>query len=163
MIDIVPMADAYIDKFYQCLDIVARERAYLAQLQAPPLDQLRAFVRECIANGVPQFVALDEGRVIGWCDIFPARAQAVSHRGSLGMGVLPTHRSRGIGAQLVQVCLAAARTRGLTRVELEVRADNERALRLYRRLGFRQEGVKRRGIRIDGVYYDSVEMGLLLA
>jgi len=157
------MAEAFIEGFHGCLDVVARERTFLAQLQAPPLEQLRAFVRDCIARKLPQFVALEQGEVIGWCDIFPARAPAVSHRGSLGIGVLPAHRGAGIGTRLVQACLDAARAQGLTRVELEVRADNEQALRLYRRLGFRQEGVKRHGMRVDGMYFDSVEMGLLLS
>ena len=46
-------------------------------------------------------------------------------------------------------------------IELEVRADNTSALHLYEVLGFRHEGIKRRGIRIEGQYHDTVAMGLL--
>lgn len=75
------------------------------------------------------------------------------------MGLLPAYRGQGIGQQLLSACLAKARLNGITRVELEVRADNERAIRLYERMGFTREALKRHGMRFDGVYYNTVLMG----
>ncbi|WP_325058577.1 GNAT family N-acetyltransferase [Rhizobium mongolense] len=50
-----------------------------------------------IENRHPQFVAVKDGEVVGWCDIrrhfFPSHA----HRGSLGMGIIPAHRGLGLG------------------------------------------------------------------
>lgn len=54
-----------------------------------------------------------------------------------------------------------AQAKGITRIELEVRADNERAIGLYKSLGFQQEAVKRHAMRFDGVYYDALQMSLL--
>jgi RimJ/RimL family protein N-acetyltransferase len=51
----------------------------------------------------------------------------------------------------------AARS-GITRVELEVRADNERAVGLYKRMGFAGEGTVRDGMRFDGEYFDVLVM-----
>jgi ribosomal protein S18 acetylase RimI-like enzyme len=53
------------------------------------------------------------------------------------IGVTPHHRGRGVGAALILVSLAGLQQIGVTRVALEVTADNESAVRLYRRLGFR--------------------------
>lgn len=70
VVEIIPMTEDYIDQFRDCLDTVAREREYLALLEAPPPDEVRRFILSAIANGIPQFVALDADRVVGWCDIW---------------------------------------------------------------------------------------------
>jgi putative acetyltransferase len=160
-ISIVPIAESHAASFREGLDIVAREKRYLAQVEAPPLERMQDFVRQSVANDAVQFVALDGGRVVGWADIFPAWPTATAHRGGLGMGVLPEYRGRGIGRRLLEACIAKAWAQGITRIELEARADNAAAIGLYERLGFKREALKRRGMRFDGEYYDVVEMSLL--
>ncbi|MCL5666249.1 MAG: GNAT family N-acetyltransferase [Patescibacteria group bacterium] len=49
----------------------------------------------------------------------------------------------------------------LYRIELGVLEYNPRAKRVYKRLGFRKEGVKRDHIFFQGKYYDEIHMGLL--
>lgn len=160
-LSISPITPAHIASFRECLDTVARERRWLAQVEAPPLERVEGFVRQGIEAGVSQFVALDGERVVGWADIFPAWAAAVAHCGSLGMGVLAPYRRQGLGERLLRACIGKAQLQGLTRIDLEARADNVAALALYRRVGFVQEAVKRRAMRFDGVYFDSVLMSLL--
>jgi ribosomal protein S18 acetylase RimI-like enzyme len=53
------------------------------------------------------------------------------HVGVLGMGLLPAYRGQGIGRRLLHRTLGAARTGGLSRVELTVREDNVGAIALY--------------------------------
>lgn len=162
-VTIAPIALADVPGFHACLDAVAREQCYLAQLQAPPLEQIERFVREGIAADAVQFVARCEGQVVGWADIFPDWAAAVAHRGHVGMGLLAPWRGRRIGQRLLQACLEKARARGLTRIELEARIDNHRAIALYERLGFRREALKVRAMRFGEAYFDTVQMSLLLA
>lgn len=159
---ITPIEIADVESFRACLDEVAREGRFLALLGAPPIEHLRDFVSENVAKRVPQVVAKDGGVVVGWCDISPGWHDTLRHCGSLGMGLLRDYRGRGIGGELLTACLELAKRRGITRVELETRADNEAALRLYRRLGFEYEGMKRRGMRVEGVYQDTIAMALLL-
>ena len=50
----------------------------------------------------------------------------------------------------------------MLRVELGVRADNLRAVALYRSLGFVEEGVRRDFVRLgDGSFVDDITMGQL--
>jgi RimJ/RimL family protein N-acetyltransferase len=79
----------------------------------------------------------------------------------LGVGLLPAWRGQGVGERLMRPALEAARALGLSRVELRVRADNERAISLYRKLGFVLEGRCRRATRVDNEFYDVIIMGLL--
>lgn len=158
---IAPIAAANAASFRACLDTVARERRYLAQIEAPSLEKVESFLRENVGNDVAQFVALDGVRVVGWADILPGWPHAIQHCGSLGMGVLPDYRRRGLGEALLRACIAKAKHKGITRIELAARADNVSAIRLYEKLGFLREALKRNGMRFDGVYFDTVQMSLL--
>ena len=81
--------------FHACLDSVARERRWLAMVEAPPLAQVRAFVESGRKHGLIQFVALEAARVVGWCDISPNPLEGFHHGGTLGMGLLAGFRGRG--------------------------------------------------------------------
>ena len=74
-------------------------------------------------------------------DGYGGTVQGVSDRG-LGaiqnLGIVPAWRSRGLGEALLLLALEGFRRAGLGRALLEVTAQNEGAIRLYRRLGFRR-------------------------
>jgi GNAT superfamily N-acetyltransferase len=53
------------------------------------------------------------------------------------IGVTPHHRGGGVGAAIITAALSGLLQVGVTRVALEVTAENDTAVRLYRRLGFR--------------------------
>jgi ribosomal protein S18 acetylase RimI-like enzyme len=161
-VDIVPIREEHIEGFRTALDTVAREKRYLAFLEAPSLDSMRQFVSGALEGKFIQHVALDAGQVIGWCDVIPRERETMRHAGVLGIGILPDHRNRGLGARLIHSVLEAARARNVVRIALHVRADNTRAIRLYERLGFRHEGRLRRDVKVDGIYYDSLAMALML-
>ena len=154
-IEIQPLARQHAPGFREVLDAVARERRYLAMTEAPPLADVRRFVLANLRSGAPQFVALDDGRVVGWCDIVPRPRETMRHTGVLGMGVAASHRGRGIGSALLRATLEAAGDAGVTRVELMVLVENVRAVALYRRHGFETEGRCRRYLVIDGAERDA--------
>jgi ribosomal protein S18 acetylase RimI-like enzyme len=160
-VEIVPIAEGHIDGFHRALDIVARERRYLAFLEAPPLEATRAFVLDNIKRGHPQFVALSAGEVVGWCDVMPMGRPTQAHRGVFGAGLLPQFRGQGIGTKLTRVALAGARAFGLHRVELTVREHNTGAIELYKREGFEIEGVQRDAVLVDGGYENVVCMAVV--
>src|ERR1700722_15232338 len=156
-IAIIPTSPGQIESFHRALDVVARERKYLALLEAPPLPQAREFGM----GGGLQFVAAVEDEVVVWCDIqrhgFPSRA----HRGTLGMGIVPPCRGHGLGLRLIRATLAQARAAGFVRVELDVHADNARAIALYEKVGFVREGVARDAVFVDGEYCDAINMAIV--
>jgi RimJ/RimL family protein N-acetyltransferase len=159
---IASIREEHIEGYHAALDVVAREHRYLALLEAPPVEASRRFVNHNIAGGFPHFVALDGDRVVGWCDVVPGDRPSTLHCGHLGMGLLPDWRGHGVGRRLIERTLEACRAFPLARVELEVRTDNAGAIALYRRVGFEEEGRRRRALRVDGVYYDTITMARLL-
>jgi ribosomal protein S18 acetylase RimI-like enzyme len=158
---VVPTERCHIAGFRDVLDSVARERRYLAFLEAPSAAQMRRFVLNNLRNGYPQFVAVEDDRVLGWCDIVPKRHVTLRHVGALGMGVAAPHRARGIGKALLQATIAGAAARGISRIELLVRTDNEHAIALYRLFGFELEGRLRNYLIVDGAAHDVLAMARL--
>jgi RimJ/RimL family protein N-acetyltransferase len=151
-----------IEQFRDVTNIVMRERAFLAFVEGFPIDEAAAFVARNLRLANPQFVADDDGRIVGWCDIRRETIPVYAHVGHLGMGLLPGHRGRGIGERLLRATIGAARAAGFERIELTVYARNVRAAALYRKVGFAHEGTRVRGKKLDGEYDDVHMMGLLL-
>jgi ribosomal protein S18 acetylase RimI-like enzyme len=158
---VVPIERRHIAGFREVLDGVARERRYLAFLEAPPVARMRRFVLDGLRAGISQFVAVDGEHVVGWCDVVPKSQETLRHSGTLGMGVAASHRGIGVGAALLRVTLEGAFARGLTRIELVVRADNEPAIGLYRGHGFEIEGRLRRYVVVDGEAHEALQMARL--
>ena len=159
---IQPIAEEHIAGFREAVDFVARERKYLSFLEAPSLEATRAFVLNNIERGHPQFVVVNEGVVVGWCDVIPNFSRPIyRHSGVMGMGLLPEFRGRGIGRLLLRRTVDAAFDFGLTRIELMVREDNGNAIALYEKAGFVIEGHHRNAVLIEGVYQNKISMALL--
>lgn len=162
LFDVVPASMDHIEGFNAAVDNVARESRFLAALEGPPLESTRTFIAEGLRKQWPQFVAVSNSRVVGWCDITPLQRPLHAHVGVLGMGVLAEFRRRGAGKALMLAAIEKAKATGLTRIELIVREDNEQAIRLYKKVGFVVEGTKQRSTRIGGHYFNDVFMALLL-
>jgi ribosomal-protein-alanine N-acetyltransferase len=72
------------------------------------------------------------------------------------IAVAPTSQRRGVGTALLKALIDETTRRGVDHLDLEVRADNEAAQRLYERHGFTRIGVRRRYYQPSGT--DAVVM-----
>jgi putative acetyltransferase len=92
------------------------------------------------AYGEPRcayFVVSDPaGRVVGGAGIAPLAGGTPDTCELRKMYCLPAARGRGLGAKLLERCLAAARAAGFRRCYLETLATMTDAARLYERHGF---------------------------
>jgi ribosomal-protein-alanine N-acetyltransferase len=84
-------------------------------------------------------VADDGGVLAGYAGLLAAG----THGDVLTLAVAADRWGQGTGSALLEALLAEAARRGCREVFLEVRADNARAQRLYRRYGFTQVGIRR--------------------
>jgi RimJ/RimL family protein N-acetyltransferase len=159
-VEIVPTAEQYVDGFHAAVDLVARERRYLAFLEAPPVERSRSFVQSLLDGAGIQVLALDGDEVVGWCDVVRDWRDGFQHGGHLGMGLVPQYRGRGIGERLARAAIEAAFASGMERIELEVFSSNVAAIALYDKLGFAVEGVKKRARKLDDAYDDNLMMAL---
>jgi ribosomal protein S18 acetylase RimI-like enzyme len=159
---VVPIEMRHIESLSECVAEVARERRFLAIVEGFALDQTAAWVAADRVRGNPFLVALDQDRVVGWCEVRRDLLPGRGHTGLLGMGLRAPYRGQGLGRRLLDQTLRAASERGFERIELMVRSPNEQAMRLYSQAGFREEGRKRDAVRLDEGSEDEVLMALHL-
>lgn len=113
--------------------------------------------------GACRLVAVAAGGVVGWAALHNVQASLRrSHVRLLGIAIAPAWQGRGLGRTLMHRLLHwADRWGAVLRIELQVHADNERAIALYRSLGFVEEGRHRAYALKDGRYVDSLSMARL--
>lgn len=73
--------------------------------------------------------------------------EKMRHRASFGISVDKAYWGLGIGRALTEACIACARGAGYAQLELEAVAENEKALALYRSVGFVEYGRNPKGFR----------------
>jgi RimJ/RimL family protein N-acetyltransferase len=105
-------------------------------------------------------VAKCDERVLGYVTVQGGHLRRMRHTGKLEIMVAADARGMGVGNALMQATIDwAIRNPHLVKLGLNVFADNERAIRLYERFGFREEGRRLREYRMDdGSYRDDVLM-----
>jgi RimJ/RimL family protein N-acetyltransferase len=141
-VEIIYPTEKYFKSFCAALDQVAREQIYIEMIEAKPLPETSAF----------------QGKLVGWGDITPSSNPRMSHRGTLGMGLIKPFRGQGLGTQLLERALNHAKRNGLEKVELTVCAGNNSAIHLYKKLGFIEVGMIRHYRKLKGQYFDCLEM-----
>ena len=156
-----PAQAKHLVGIHRAVDAVSREQRFFSTSEAMPFDDFINWMEQNLRRNSPQYVAVSTEGVIGWAIIRQEDQPFLAHSGCLFMGLLPHWRSRGIGSQLLASALSKAWRTGLSRIHLEVYADNEVAIQLYSNFGFVGEGVKRRAHLRDGVYRDVLSMALL--
>ena len=106
-------------------------------------------------------VAESDGQVVGQCTLNTYGGRR-AHVGAVGLTVHDDYVGRGVGSALLRAIIDLAENwLGLSRLELEVYTDNERAIHVYQRHGFVSKGAKRHYALRDGTYVDASTMGRL--
>lgn len=139
---------------------VAAEGRYIRteQVRWTPRQMRKRFKKPWTRDEL-QVVALNRGRVIGSLWIGRESHAVTSHVGSLGMSVDQEWRSKGIGSALMTEAFRWARWAGIEKLALTVYPHNQRALNLYKKFGFVEEGRLTGHSKKSYGYEDEVVMG----
>lgn len=126
-------------------------------------EQEREFIQSVSGSGRNVlFVAYDGAVLVGTAQL-TCFSRRFSHRSELAVSVRKTWWGEGVGSRLLEALIVFAKEKANVEViSLEVRSDNERAIALYRKFGFRKYGTYRKFFKIDGKYFDADCMNLYL-
>lgn len=112
-----------------------------------------SFEAEILKNHLARYVvAKIDGRVVAYGGMWIVLDEAHI----TNIAVHPDYRGRRIGEKLVQEMLETAKKCGAGSITLEVRASNDVARKLYRKLGFTDSGVRK------GYYSDTGEDAIIM-
>ncbi len=103
------------------------------------------------------------GELVGYVAALGGDFRRNRHCAHVVTGVLQGFCGKGIGARLFSELEQWARRHGVHRLELTVMAHNDKAINLYRKMGYEIEGSRRDSLLVNGSYVDEYYMGKLLA
>ena len=105
--------------------------------------------------------AIVDGEIVGGLNFRSSDRPRIRHTGEFGVSVLKDSWGLGIGTHLISYLIEWAKISKIIRkINLGVRSDNRRAIRLYSRLGFSEEGATTRGFLLGNQFYDAIYMGM---
>ena len=104
-----------------------------------------------------ELIAFVDGKVVGTAGIDAIGAQyKVAHRAEFGISILKEYWGLGIGRALMKACIQCARTAGYAQLELDVVAENTRAISMYQMAGFVEYGRNLKGFRSRNAGYQEL-------
>lgn len=124
-------------------------------------EELKRRIEESTKNSLLIF-AENKGKVIGFLSAGRGHVNRIKHSAYIVIGILEDYRGQGIGKKLFEELDTWAINNGIIRLELFVMVNNVRAIKLYKKMGFKIEGTKEKGCLVNGELIDEYYMGKIL-
>lgn len=121
------------------------------------IEEEEAFIRRQndSENGT-MLMGFLNGKYVGNCSLMENGPSRYRHRVGVAIALCREFTGLGIGRAMIEALLKIARERGFEQAELEVVADNERAIGLYKDMGFEIYGTFPNNMKYkDGSYADT--------
>jgi RimJ/RimL family protein N-acetyltransferase len=108
-------------------------------------------------------VAEYDKKIVGYAVIYKYPHQRRKGIGDLAIYLHQDFQKAGLGTAMTEKLLELAKEEKMHKIELTVVADNEIARNLYRKFGFKTEGVSKDSfLGFHGKYHDMIHMGIIL-
>ncbi len=139
MTTVVPLTDAHCDALVRFFaELPEGDRTFIREDVTDP-DVVRGWASG--SPGVDRWVAVDDGdRVLGYVAVLRLPGWS-DHVGEVRLVVAPAGRGSGLGGELARHATVHALETGLTKLVVEVVADQAAALALFTGLGFTGEAL----------------------
>ncbi|MDK0899800.1 GNAT family N-acetyltransferase [Clostridium perfringens] len=124
-------------------------------------DEEEESIKEKIINmGKNQYwyVAEENGKVIGLGILMNHGNLRKKHVGVITLMVNSDYQNKGVGSLLMDKLINLSESINIIRLELCVFRDNYKAINLYKKFGFKEEGIKVKSALKNGEYIDEIMM-----
>ncbi len=133
---------------------------------SPTVEHEKVWINEMLVNDSELLLVAEvDGKIVGNIDFHIGKRKRIAHSGEFGMSVLPDWKDKGIGSILLKSLIAWAQSNPkIEKINLRVLSNNQPAIELYKKFGFKEEGRKYREVKYsDDIYADDIHMGLFLS
>ena len=131
-----------------------------------PRERIESWTREINYNEVLAIVAVltetDNKRIIGSTSLKFNSHEALKHKAELGLTIHDDYQNMSIGTALLKQIINVAQTKKLKKIHLNVSAENDHAIHLYKKAGFVIEGTLQNESYVNRRYRDEHRMTLFL-
>lgn len=104
-----------------------------------------------------------ENEIVGIASITSVQKERMKHNGTLGISIRKKYWGIGLGSEIMAYLIDWAKSNKITKkINLLVREDNIRGVKLYEKFGFEKEGLLKKDICVNGIYYNTIAMGLYI-
>lgn len=112
------------------------------------------------AVNASMFFAEEDGKTHGMIGVLYSTKERSQHVSTIvWFYVAPEHRSKKIGAALLNACLDEIKTKAfIKKINLTVTSNQERAIAMYVKNGFTEAGRQKDELQINGTFYDFIMM-----
>lgn len=127
-------------------------------------DESDYLMKKAESDNEIELVAIVDGKLVAMAGIDAVGTKyKLEHRAEFGIAVAKAYWGLGLGSAMTKACIVCAKQAGYTQLELSVVAENENAIALYHKLGFKEYGRNPKGFRSrKGGYQELVYMLLQL-
>lgn len=143
--------DIYLQKVVAETDYLTLEKTALS------IENIQNIFLNQFSTAIVALIGQD---IIGLVQIRRNKKLSENHNGELAISVLQKYCGQQIGTQLMRLGIAKAKALGLKFIYLDVREDNQRAIKLYEKFGFTLYGVRPSYFHV-GVKYFNDDLMLL--
>ncbi len=126
------------------------------------IDDEKEIILECLSNNCLMLTGTIDNNIVSHLFIDVSSKPRLAHIGDLSVSVAKKYWGKSIGKKMVISAINWAKENNLTKIQLDVREDNSRAISMYKSLGFVIEGRVTRSVKVNDEYFDSYIMGLSL-
>jgi RimJ/RimL family protein N-acetyltransferase len=114
-------------------------------------------------NNSKNVLIIIENEIVGIASITSVQKERMRHNGTLGISLRKKYWGIGLGSEIMVYLIDWAKSNKITKkINLLVREDNIRGVKLYEKFGFEKEGLLKKDICVNGIYYNTIAMGLYI-
>ena len=126
------------------------------------LEQFQPIYQDLLKDEV-KYIFEDNQQMVGMFKLIPLKYRNAHIAYLGGVGIHPAYNGRGFGEKMLREVLDLAKQNDVKRVELSVGTANERAIHLYKKVGFEEEGVLRKltYLKSEGRFIDEMLMSYI--
>ncbi len=149
-------------KGLEYINSLVDEGAMIGVIDKSTLAQEKKIFKEMVAGNRMKkridLFAFDGKKMAGTAKLECLQEQICPHIAYLGLSVAKGYRGNGLAQGLYQKAERKARGIGIERIYVKAYAENKRAVRFYKRLGFREIALLEDEIKIGDWHEDAILM-----
>ncbi|MDQ0186757.1 GNAT family N-acetyltransferase [Cytobacillus kochii] len=163
---VIPLHKEHAESFKQIRLIGLKEHpeSFASSFEEEVQQSMQDIEKKLLSSQAITYGAFHEGKLGGIITLLYESKLKMRHKAHIvGLFVREEFRGLGMAKQLMNTVIEKAQ--GSTTIEqlhLTVMADNQPAIKLYKKLGFRSYAHEPRALKVVGHYYDEIHMVLQL-